>query len=205
MRIPKRSTHAYVFVSNIKDPLAGIANPFPELMDSFLLSETYSTKQTLGLTADARKRGDLIISDNGNFSRMKAIAARFILKGQALLTLARNELLRKKELSKATLLKREKLMAEIVDHVKQEQQNIDVPDIVARQLACAPHYMIGMEDLTIPVLHTCNMLHPVFRPDPKVVKVFQKNTLKIYDEVKSGTHGFFKELKTILTFLVYHA
>jgi hypothetical protein len=205
MRIPKRSTDRYVFVSNIKDPLAGTMNPFPKKMGAFLLSETYSTNQTLTLTANARKVGCLIVSDNGNFSRMKAIAAEFIIKGQTILDKARKDILEKKKVSKATLLQREKLVTKIIDHVAREQQGIDVANIIERQLKCAPDYIIGMEDLTVPVLHLCSMLHPLFDPGPKVVKPFQQNTQRIFQAQKIGAFGSQNDLKKVLKFLVFHA
>src|SRR5690242_21771650 len=91
MKIPRKPAWRFVFVSNIKDPLAGELNPYPQLMEAFLLSASYTTAKTLRLAAAAKAKGSLIISDNGNFSRMKALAAAFEKKGRQLLEKALEE------------------------------------------------------------------------------------------------------------------
>lgn len=174
-------------------------------MGAFLLSETYSTPKTINLAAVAKFNGSLMVSDNGNFSRMKKIAATFVEKGQAIAAKAQQDVLTKGHVTKKILREHQNLFAEIRDAVNTEQQNIAVSDITERQLKCRPDYMIGMEDLTIPILHMCNIFHPVFSPDPKLIRPFQKNTQKIYIEQQKGTFGFQSELSGVLKFLVYHA
>jgi hypothetical protein len=205
MRIPKKSTYRFVFVSNIKDPLAEPLNPRPELMDAFLLSETYTTPKTIGLTTLAKSNGSLIVSDNGNFSRMRTIAKKFQEKGNSIVASAQRDIDLKGKVAIETVKKRNKLISEITSFVQIEQQKIDVSQIIDRQLKCTPEYMIGMEDFTIPVLHMCSMLHPYFQPNPKEVRIFQKKTQQIYIGQEKGIYGFESELRQKLKFLVFHA
>lgn len=205
MKIPLRLIHRFVFVSNIKDPLATLLNPSPRLMEAFLLSETYSTKSTIELTKFAKSNGSLIISDNGNFSRMKSIAKKFQKKGDDLLKRANKDILLNGSIENETMQKRNKLMIEIQKTVENEQNTLDIPKVIERQLKCNPDYMIGMEDFTIPILHLCNILHPIYRPKPKSIKTFQKKTQQIYLNEQNGKYGFQNELNKKLKFLVYHA
>lgn len=194
----------FIFVCNIKDPLAGPKNPYPEFMEAFLLSEKYSTNTTIASAQKCRASGSLIVSDNGNFSRMKNIAGQFIEKGSVILAEALKDIDSKGKIKIATLRKRKLLMQEIQATVKAQQEKIDLAKITERQLNCSPDYLIGMEDFTIPVLHMCNMLDPVFSPSPISVKRFQKKTQELYFNQKKGMNGRGRELKKIKKFLVYH-
>ncbi len=205
MIIPRKSVHRFVFVSNIKDPLAGQINPSPGLMEAFLLSETYSTPSTLLLAKNAKANGSLMISDNGNFSRMKSMAAKFQAEGNKLLAVALKETRQKGAPGRNTLHQRNRLFREITGHVQKNQGILDMTRLIGRQLQCNPDYLIGLEDFVIPVLHLCNVLHPVYNAAPSEIRMFQKNTQKMYARQLKGDYGYKKELEDKAVFLVYHA
>lgn len=200
-----KSKTPFIFVNNIKDPLAVTGNPCPGLMESFLLSETYSTSGNISLAKNNGLAGCLIVSDNGNFSRMKKIAGAFSGRGAAILADALKENGRSGSVSTGTMEKRNALINEMLEVIKTEQEKMDISRITKRQLACLPDYMIGMEDITIPVLHMCDMLDPVFQPSSRSVRRFQKNTKILFDQQQQGEYGFEQELKKVFRFRVFHA
>lgn len=204
MKIPLKSTHRFVFVSNLKDPLAGELNPFRRLMEAFLLSETYSTQGTITLAKDTRQQGCLIVSDNGNFSRMKKIAGKFERKGMSLCNQATKEA-NNGGVSSQTLKKRKQLIDEIEKAVVIEQKRLDISRIIGKQLQCDPHYIIGMEDFTIPVLQLCGLFNVVFSPRPGNIRRYQKQTQIIYQKQRNGDYDFGDVLVNKTKFLVCHA
>lgn len=203
--VPKKAEHRFVFVSNIKDPLADHLNPFPEYMEAFLLSQSYSTPKALDLVAKAQSLGSLIVSDNGNFSRITTIAGNFMEKGGAILAKAEQEVQTAKRVSPETLNERLQLIQEIELFIADERKKTDVNKIIHRQMQCHPDYAIGMEDLHIPVLHMIGLLDTVFEPEPVFVKPFQLNTQQIYLGEQSGQFGSKEELDKVVKFLVYHS
>jgi hypothetical protein len=198
-------TKRFVFVSNIKDPLAEKLNPFPELMEAYLLSETYSTPKSVELAGKAQAFGHLIVSDNGNFSRIKLIAAQYYEKAAIIVGKSQNELTANGRISDEMLKARLDLVLDIQNAVTLETAKLNINKIISTQLKCKPEYLIAMEDFNIPVLHLVGLLDPIFPPILDLIKSFQQNTTDVYLKEQKGDYGFKDELAKILKFSVYHS
>jgi hypothetical protein len=205
MKLPKKPEHRFVFVTNIQDPIAELENPLAKITEAYLISERYTTKGSLEKTKSAKDNGCLIISDNGNFSRITAIAKTFEKEAADLLIVAANEVAANKTISKQTIEKRKKIVQSIVEACEKAVKTIGIEKITERQLMSNPDYMIGMEDFTIPVLDICGLLNPVFNVDAKEIIPFQNNTLKLYQDQCTGGFGKLAELKKVTKFLVLHS
>lgn len=202
---PKYKRDRFIFVSNLKNVTADPENPITAKRDAYLLSEHYTTPSALVLANWARSKKNLMVSDNGNFTRMKKIARDFEPRGKQLLELAEQELEEQGKISIDTFNKRKELIIEIVKACKDALEKEDFQEIIHTQLKMQPHYMIGLEELTIPVLMIANLVHPSFSPDPKEIIPFQNKTLALYHKQCNGEFGFKEEMKGILKFLVLHA
>lgn len=205
MKIPKYKRDSFTFISNLSDYTANDKYPDTYKRDGYLLSEHYTNTKTLDLAQKVRRRRNLLISDNGNYSRMKTIAKKFEKEGLTLLQKAQEEQDDNGAISLQTKESRLKLMHQIAQKCQLDQSATDFSQVIATQLQINPHYMIGMEDLTIPVLMLCHLMHPVFSPDANQIIDYQQNTLHLFDGQTKGDLGFLQEQQKIANFLVLHA
>ncbi len=205
MEIPKYKRDRLVFVSNLKEVTADPLNPMTLLRDAYLLSETYQTASAVERAAMVRRKRNLLVSDNGNFTRMKQIAKKYQDQGQQLLDESKTELEKYGSVSTQIRDARKRLMDEIATACRKEIQDLNIDEITAKQVAIRPHYMIGMEDFTIPVMMLCNLMDPVFNPACHEVLSFQKRTLEVYQKQRQGKFGNVEDLKGIAKFMVIHA
>lgn len=201
MTLPRYKRDAFVFVSNLKSFTANEEAPTTFRRDAYLLSEHYTNSGSRALADDARRRRNLLISDNGNYSRMKAVAARFDDRGRALLERAR---LQREAggVELETMRERRALMTEIARACRDAETTTDHEAVLARQLSIDPHYTIGAEDLTIPVWMLCSLLDPAFEPSPAEVREHQRRTNRRFAEQQRAlaTEGV-----DVANFLVLHA
>ena len=197
--------NTFVFSTNSSDPLVAKTNPFPEVLEAVLLSEKYTTKSSLKYVEVQKKNNCLIISDNGNFSRMSKIAKKYLKNCQELQLGA--EILYKSNLplTNEIVLKRVELIKEITNSCSAELEKINLSTIVEKQLKCNPNYIIGLEDFTIPVLTMVGLLHPCFGPKSEEVFHFQQKTLTMYLKQKEGDYGYNYELSSIKKYVVLHS
>jgi hypothetical protein len=197
--------NTFVFSTNSSDPLVAKTNPFPEVLEAVLLSERYTTKTSLKNVAAQKSNHCLIISDNGNFSRMSKIAKKYLKSGQELQLEA--EILYKSNLALTNeiLSKRVELVNEITNICKLELEKLNLSAIVLKQLKCNPDYIIGLEDFTIPVLTMVGLLHPCFEPTSSDFIEFQQKTLALYLRQNNGDYGYKSELNSVRKFVVLHS
>lgn len=196
---------AFIFATNLSDSLISRVNPFPHLVEAVLLSERKSTATSLIKIAKAKDQGSMIISDNGNFTRMSEIAKTFIAEGEQILIEAETQININGGVSENVLIKRSLLIKKIVNQCKLELLNIDFAKVISKQIDCDPEYLIGLEDYTIPVLGLARLLQPIFIPDPRDIRIFQKETLKLYNSEKLGVFGNIEKLGNIRKFIVLHS
>ncbi len=201
MTIPKYKRDAFTFISNLNETTASIEQPETLKRNGYLLSEYYSDDVYISLAKFVRGRRNLLISDNGNFSRMKDVAKPFQIRGEQLLEEAKDDDADFSVINQ----KRTDLILEIRNACKEAFALQDQSQIIENQLVIRPHYLIGLEDLTIPVIMLSGLLEPVFRPDPIEIKAYQKNTFKLYKEQCSGQFGHLEKLKETIKFCVLHS
>ncbi|MFT5731082.1 MAG: hypothetical protein ACI8PB_005275 [Desulforhopalus sp.] len=204
-QIPRYKRDKYIFISNLKNITANPDHPITLKRDGYLLSEQFSTATMVELAHWVKKKRNLLVSDNGNFTRMKAIASSFDEAGESLLNLALDEVKTQGQVTQVTLDAREVLFEEIVTACKNSSEMLDLGSVIERQLEINPDYLIGLEDFTIPVLMMCGLMHPVFDPAPESVKTFQKKTARLFSDQALGEFGHMQGLSKTSKFLVLHA
>lgn len=197
--------NAFIFSTNYSDPLILKYNPFPKVIEAVLLSEKYSTATAIKRIVALKAHNYLIISDNGNFTRMSKIAKKFLNKGIAIQKDAEMLYLKNISVTNDILLKRTLLINEIESECKKELEKVNFSAIIKKQIACSPDYIIGLEDYTIPVLTIVGLMHPCFKPKPDEILLFQQNTYNMYLEQKNGGFGNKEELSKSKKFLVLHS
>lgn len=202
--IPHYQRDAYTFVSNLSPVTVDPTVPDTLIRDGYLLSEHYTTSQTLALAAVARARRNLMISDNGNWTRMNALGRMFSQEGAAILATARVEA-DGGAVSPETHAKRKALIATIASKCADALAELDATEIIATQLRMKPDYMIGLEDFTVPVLMMSGLMDPVFQPDPSEIAEFQARTREIFARQMAGQLGHAQDMATTSLFLVVHA
>ncbi|MBN8641710.1 MAG: hypothetical protein J0L86_07875 [Flavobacteriales bacterium] len=198
-------TRQFIFSTNYSDPLLLENNPFPEVVKAVLLSEKYTTKSSLKKIETAKNKGSLIISDNGNFTRMSSIAKKFMTIGLELQKSAELSILNHKKITADILFNRALLINEIEEVCKNELEKINFEEIIDKQLKCNPDYLIGLEDFTIPVITMCGLMHPIFKPKRINIKEFQINTINLYLKQKDGFYGYKELLSKTIKYLVLHS
>ena len=205
MKLPKYKRDAFTFISNLSDYTANEAYPDTYLRDGYLLSEHYTTNKTKRLAADVKRRRNLLISDNGNYSRMKALAKQFQAEGLALLQQAKKEKEETGTVQLTTVAATKQLIETIAFACSLTLQQTNYEEIIQIQLAIKPHYLIGLEDLTIPVLMLCHLMHPVFSPVASEIHPFQQQTSTLFKAQLEGHYGAKKTLDQVAKFMVLHA
>lgn len=144
------------FVANLK-PFTFRPGRGGRRFRSYLLSVEY--RQQFGDLANAvRRAGRALVADNGNVSRIRLLIARFEAEALALdaerkaeeKTLGRYA--RPGELSSGLSAKYRTLATSIRDAAGQSFDTTTVASTVAAQRAMSPTYLVGMEDLTMPVM-----------------------------------------------------
>jgi len=203
--LPKLKRDTFIFISNLNNYTANADLPLTFKRDGYLLSEHYMTKRTINLAELVKKKRNLLISDNGNFTRIKKIAAIFDEKGLDILNTARKEIIDDGAISEKTIAKRIKLIDKISAESKKATDALDVTEILTKQLSIKPDYIIGMEDLAVPAMMLCHLMHPIFNPQPSEVKKCQQRTIDIFSKQNDGHFGSKKELLDVANFLVLHA
>jgi hypothetical protein len=169
------------------------------------LSEGYSSAQLVEIAAWVKRRHRLLISDNGNFTRMKNIARRYERLGAAILNRALEEQQDGGGPRTSSLGKRDRLIKKIEIDCAAALKEMPKAAVVQRQLQINPDYMIALEDFTIPVLMMCGLLHPVFKPSAPTIKKFQDQTASLYRDQRRGKFGSKGQLDQTHKFLVIHA
>lgn len=195
----------FIFCTNYSDPLVIKSNPFNDVVEAVLLSEKYTTSTALKRIAVLKASNCLIISDNGNFTRMSKIAKKFINRGISLQQDAEKLYLENIPITEDILLKRALLINEIESECKNELEKIKFSIIIQKQVACNPDYIIGLEDYTIPVLTIIGLMHPCFKPKSEDILSFQQNTYNMYLQQKKGDFGNKETLSKVKKFLVLHS
>ncbi len=203
--IPRYKRDRYIFISNLSEVTANSAHELTLNREGYLLSENFTDSSKIELARWVRQRRNLLISDNGNFSRMKSIAKKFENEGNQILKHAEQEFETKGTVSQQTLQNRDQIIEKISVACSRELNKQDFNKIIERQVAINPHYLIGLEDFTIPVLMMCGLLHPVFSPAAESVKVFQEQTSSLYEKQCQGQFGHSDKLSKAAKFLVLHA
>lgn len=203
-QVPRYKRDAYTFISNL-GPVTLDAN-IPDTLrrDGYLLSEHYTTSETLKLAAVAHARRNLLISDNGNWTRMNALGRQFSERGNAILQRARNEF-ENGRVTQTTLDERAALMTEIANTCADALASLDIPDVIATQLKMQPDYMIGLEDFTVPVLVMAGLMDPVFAPQPQEIAPYQALTRELFARQVDGQFGFTQALSKTALYMVIHA
>ena len=205
VQIPKYKRDEFVFISNLGTVTADPLNPKTTLRDGYLLSEHYTTKSSIERAKWVRSRRNLLISDNGNWTRMCAIAREFSDEGDDILNQAKDELKKQGEVAEKTLADRADLIQRITQKCDEVRGELDFEKIIGKQLLIRPHYMIGLEDFSIPVMMMCGMLDDTFSPDAESIVAYQKKTAELYSQQYEGELGFEKQLKESAKFLVLHS
>ena len=185
--IPFYKRDKFTFISNLKEITASTEHPITLKRDGYLLSEHYTNNTLKELARWVKSRRNLLISDNGNFTRMKRIAADFEEKGQQILNMALQEVKDNGQISEPTLSAREALIQEASKACEKMLLQQDFSRIIEKQLVINPDYIIGLEDFTIPVLIIIGMMHPVFEPEAKSVTAFQKKTVDLFTNQFGGS------------------
>ena len=203
-QVPRYKRDAYTFISNL-GPVTLDAN-IPDTLrrDGYLLSEHYTTSETLKLAAIAHARRNLLISDNGNWTRMNALGRQFSERGNAVLQRARDEF-ENGRVTQTTLDERAALMTEIANTCADALASLDIPDVIATQLKMQPDYMIGLEDFTVPVLVMAGLMDPVFAPQPREIAPYQALTRELFARQVDGQFGFTQALSKTALYMVIHA
>ncbi|BDS10626.1 hypothetical protein [Aureispira anguillae] len=204
-KIPKYKRDEFTFVSNLSQYTANDKYPNTYQRDAYLLSEHYTNARTVDLARKVKKRRNLLISDNGNYSRMKAVAKQYEQGGLLLLRQAKKEQQQYGQLSNETRLARQQLMREIAQSCQKQVEETNYKKVIQDQLLIRPDYLIGMEDLTIPVLMLCHLMHPIFQPQALAILDYQNNTFQYVKDQQSGRYGSKQGLETVNNFTVLHA
>ena len=202
--VPRYKRDRYTFISNLGAVTLDPDVPETLLRDGYLLSERYTNNATLQLAATARARRNLLISDNGNWTRMSALARRFADAGQELLDRAESEA-EAGALSSSTRQARETLKQEVAQACAAALEDLDLSELIDTQLRMKPDYLIGLEDFTVPVLMNIGLMHPVFAPEPEEVSAFQARTRTLFTRQRAGEFGFRQSLAQTAMYLVLHA
>lgn len=190
----------FVFVSNLKEVTCDPSNPRTLRRDAYLLSQYYSSPKTVELAAMARGRKNTLFSDNGNFTRMSALAERFEPAGERLLAEAEEAGAWNRVLEQ----KKSALVGEVVQACDIELARQDMPAIVAEQMQIDPHVLVGLEDFTIPVLQIIGLLQPELRPTSRDIRSYQNRTRRLFlDQVRGRVGGPLN--RGVLPLLVIHA
>ncbi len=203
--IPRYKRDKYIFISNLSTLTANPDDLITLNREGYLLSEQFTNSKKIELAHWVKKRNNLLISDNGNFSRMKAIAKAFEKEAGTLLDSALEMFDAQGKLSTNIFKARDDLIAKIATACQEKTGKLELAKIIERQVIIKPHYLIGLEDYTIPVLMLCGLMDPVFQPKAEAVKVFQENTCDLYKRQLAGEFGNRKELDKTAKFLVLHA
>ena len=203
--IPKYKRDEFIFISNLKKFNADPDYPITYKRDGYLLSEHYMTKSTRTLAQEVKQKRNLLISDNGNFTRIKQIAAKHNNEGLNVLRTASKEMIDHGAVSDATQKRRDELIDLIGEECKIATESLNIRKITKKQLSINPDYMIGMEDFAIPAMMLCNLMHPVFKPRAAQVLPYQNRTLSLYRAQEQGAYGNEELLKKTTNFLVLHA
>lgn len=203
-KVPRYKRDAYTFVSNLGPVTLDMSIPDTLLRDGYLLSEHYTTSETLRLAAIAHARRNLLISDNGNWTRMNALGRRFSAPGSALLARARAEA-EAGGVTQATRSERAAMMAEIAIACANALAALDAAEVIATQLKMKPDYMIGLEDFTVPVMMMAGLMDRVFTPDPLEIAPYQALTRELFSRQMDGQFGFAQALSETALYLVLHA
>jgi len=202
--VPRYKRDAYTFVSNLGAVTLDPTIPDTLIRDGYLLSEHYTTSETLQLAAIAHARRNLLISDNGNWTRMNALGRQFSPPGNALLTRARSEA-EAGGVTQATRTERAALMAEIATACAASLAALDISEVIETQLKMRPDYMIGLEDFTVPVMMMAGLMDRVFSPDAQEIAPYQALTREMFARQIGGQFGFAQALSETALFLVIHA
>jgi hypothetical protein len=203
--VPIYKRDAYTFISNLGPVTIDPANPKTLIRNGYLLSERYTTNPNLSLATIARRRRKLLISDNGNWTRMSTIARQFDQAGSTILEKARAELNANGDISLATRAERDALMEEIAQACSNAVDKLNLSQIIETQLRMSPHYIIGLEDFTIPVLMMVGLMDPIFSPDSAEIIPYQQRTASLFERQVAGEFGFLHELNHVGMYLVVHA
>lgn len=195
----------FTYCTNHSDPILAKLAIYPRIVEAALISERYSTKGNLRKIAGANSSGCLVISDNGNFSRMSKVARRFAARGKSLLKLAEKAFAENGKIGDELHMKKELLLEEITTACQIELEKTPLEKIVTKQMSCSPDYLIGLEDFVIPVATMVGLFRPVFESDPMRILTFQQNTLDLYMKQKAGYYGFEEELELVRKYLVLHS
>lgn len=204
-KIPKYKRDEFTFVSNLSAYTANEKYPDTYKRDAYLLSEYYTNTRTLELAKIVKQKRNLLISDNGNYSRMKAVAKLFEPEGLLLLQLAQKEQKKNGRTSKEIKKERAKLIQKIAFACKTKVEETNYNKIIETQLLIEPNYLIGMEDLTIPALMLCHLMHPVFEPQASAILEYQNETVQYFQDQQHGIYGSKEGLDQSNNFLVLHA
>jgi len=196
----KYKRDSYTFISNLNDTTANEELTISLKRDGYLLSEYYTDAKFEALAKWVKQRRNLLISDNGNFSRMKKIAETFTEAGKLLLEKAKIN-----GVNNAILQERKVLIDNIATHCKTELANQDKTSIIQNQLKINPDYMIALEDLTVPVVMLCGLFDPIFSPKADEIKAYQKISVDLYKSQENGDFGSKSELENVRKFHVLHA
>ncbi len=202
--VPRYKRDAFTFISNLGPVTLDLDMPDTLLRDGYLLSERYTTRETLQLAAIARARRNLMISDNGNWTRMNALGRKFSAPGTQLLNRAKAEF-EAGGVTQTTLDDRAAMMTEIAAACADALAELDVAQLIATQLEMRPHYMIGLEDFTVPVMMMAGLMDGVFAPEPKDVAPYQALTRELFARQIDGQFGFAQSLSETALYLVVHA
>lgn len=203
--IPKYKRDKFTFISNLSEYTANDDYPHTYKRDGYLLSEHYTNPKTVELALKVQRKKNLLISDNGNYSRMKIVAKQFEKQGLLLLQQAESEQKKHGQVSNEIKLAREILIEQIAIACVHKANETDYQAIIQTQLLINPEYLIGMEDLTIPVLMLCNLMHPIFAPKALEIAKYQDKTLQYFENQQNGIYGSEQHLSKTNNFIVLHA
>ena len=203
--VPFYKRDKFTFISNLKEFTASKEHPITLRRDGYLLSEHYSTARLEELANWVKFRRNLLISDNGNFTRMKKIAADFSTEGEELLKHALSEVEDSGQVSDFTLSAREALLKAASEACEKALNKQDLNQVIEKQMLIKPDYVIGLEDFTIPVLIMMGLMHPVFQPKAESVSSFQQKTVNLFEDQIAGGFGHKPALDQTALFLVLHA
>lgn len=161
-------------------------------ISGFLMSVKYQTKRKVEQSKRLRRKKKLIISDNGNFSRIEKFSKLFLSRWNLhSLKLALNE--KDKNDTIKTIL------ASLYS-----EESYSIQDIESKQLLIKPHYFIADEELSIPILSSCDILSPQNKPNYKHLKIYQEITLDRYINQKKRLEEENEKLR-IYFFCVLHS
>ncbi len=191
------------YLTNILDPILKAEQPFRSKVRTVLVSKAYSSSFTSGKYQSSEF--DFVLSDNGNFTSLNAIAKKHLPQSIAIEKIAAEEFEKRKKLSTKTLNKRIALNKTIISACNKELAAIDYKKVTSKQLAIAPHAIIGAEDTTIPVLQICGAFKPIYKNCFPNLTPFQNNTIKLYSAQQKGKYGNKDLLDDIKKYIVVHA